>query len=310
MGCNHEFRNVGFHTKQMACKHCGYPMPLAVAPTQVLKISNDIDPAAKTMNEVMVVPKDGIQFCYLPILRGFTEVSMLHGLAKSYGAVIAGGYAKFCASPTEFPHKTSDVDIFPGKASDASKIVEELKERGFVLASESAYSFTMDPPPMTKTDTTESIRWKSYRNHVQIIKSDFLGNKGWRGVGEFEGFEDLARQVLSTFDTPIVRVAIVGPDKVIADARFWQDEVERKMTIEGFRNASFLFHRISKYAAHGYQFDEGSIVAMYEAHCKTDAQREVAPALKDKLAKIKSSPKSQAKQYKNEDSGAGVTYND
>lgn len=269
--CVHKYVNVGFHHERLACKHCDLDKP---SPHQTAW------PSPPREDEVVALPPQDIRFVEVPLLRGFSEVSALFELSRRHDAVIAGGYARFCASPRVQPRRTDDLDVFPGRVESARGLVVELRERGFSVAKDTPFSTTLRPPSEHPGDTPESMRWKTFRKQVQVIKVGFVG-KGWRGVGEFHGLKDLARQVLSTFDMSVVRAAIIAPDIVIADEAFWRDERDRRMRIDGFRNASFLLHRLAKYRQRGYHCNAQEVQDLYRSHANGD----VHPATVDEVCR-------------------------
>jgi len=48
----------------------------------------------------------------LPVLRGITELEPIWDAVYNNGGVIAGGYARYCLSPTKNPAPASDIDVF------------------------------------------------------------------------------------------------------------------------------------------------------------------------------------------------------
>jgi hypothetical protein len=272
--CKHKYVNAGFNEIRLVCSLCDQPLPSQKTP----------------FPDVMAIPPANINYVRLPMLRGFSEVRELFSIAKRYCAVIAGGYGKYCASPTADAKKSQDLDIFPGRTGDAKKLAMELVERGFSVVKETDFSYTLNPPEITKRETPQTMVWKTFRNPVQIVKSDFLGSKGWRGVDGFSGFEDLAERVLSTFDLTIVRVAIIGAESVLADARFWEDEVAARLRVEGFRNQRFLYHRLAKYGSRGYTFDPKQVLALFDSSAILPEQKAWRPIVESQLQKVASNP--------------------
>lgn len=280
-GCWHVYVDMGFQHSKLVCRHCD-------------KTKEEIERPKPADPEVTVLPPRP-SFQKLPILRGFNEVSALFHLAAKFDAVIAGGYGRYCASPRkdrpegpssseEGTEKESDVDVFPSTSDGCSSLVSALIERKFFVMMDTPYSVTLGHPNFQCGMPFELARWYNVPTPVQIVRPDHLGNKGWRGIGKWRTHEDLAEEVLSTFDMPICRAAIVGPEEVVADVRFWKEESDAFVNIEGFRNLSFLYSRLSKYRARGYKADIGRIFALYKDHAAKvhdlDKQQEVENMLK------------------------------
>jgi len=61
-----------------------------------------------------------VPYATVPVLRGFTEIELLWSLAQEHGAVICGGYARYCASPRKNPVPATDVDLFPNRTARMS----------------------------------------------------------------------------------------------------------------------------------------------------------------------------------------------
>lgn len=255
--------------------------------------------------DACVLPPKNIEYVKIPLQRGMTEIRHIWRLAKNYSAVIAGGYAKYCAARfvdrrSRLESGMQDLDIFPGRTQDAKGLSDEFMRRGYTLKGESEYSFTLLPPLIRNDDDPEVSSFKQYRNPIQVIKSSFLGNNGWRGVGTYNGFQELAVQVLSTFDMTIVRAAILDEETVLVDSRFWKDESENRINIEGFRNLKFLYHRIAKYASRRYKLNFDEIISLL-------AQTQLSEAKKQEvittLNKIMKNPGRATGTYMNADSG-------
>jgi hypothetical protein len=83
----------------------------------------------------------------IPLKRGFTEIQKLYDLAQEHGAVICGGYARYCASPlpTAKVKTAGDCDLFPKTPEATDKIKDALIAMGFEIRHENHISITLRP---------------------------------------------------------------------------------------------------------------------------------------------------------------------
>ena len=285
MSCKHDFANVGFCIEKLVCIHCDMGKKEF---DEYLKQKQNKD---QLCQDTTVLPSDNMVLKRIPLSRGFSEISRIFHLSKKYDAVIAGGYARYCASPNSYIDKKSDVDIFPSDNEGGKKIVSSLCENGFLVMQESKFSYTLVPPVVDiKNIKIEHIGWNSLPvKYVQVVKSDQLGKDGWKGIGQWKGREELAKEVLSTFDMTISRAAIIGPETALVDSSFWEDEKRKRINILGFKNLSFLYSRLAKYASRGYSIDIGSTYSLYLNNAENHSI-EKKQEVKRMLVKIRNNP--------------------
>lgn len=243
------------------------------------------------------IGQDPLVTCKLPILRGFSEIKRIFDIATQHKAVIAGGYAHFCATPRPFVYDNlvyagqvpssiapSDIDVF---AIDAAAVVADFAKAGFSPGRESAFSITLDPvtPDKDMLKLASGPAWArlgASRMKIQVVKFGEIyasaAEDRWDvmlGVQtpQAESLEDMARKVLASFDFSIVKVAILDSDTIIADHRFWDHELENKFVVDCFKSGPYLCQRLAKYRRRGYDFDADAVIAFYERSAITEAQK-------------------------------------
>jgi hypothetical protein len=239
--CLHpRFVNAGFAISKMACADCGMlqedirsEMELALALAEANEPSFQHDMTA-------------IRLAKIPVLRGFGEISALCSVAAEHGAVVAGGFARFCCSPSLEPGQPNDIDVFPPDAAAAKGVAAAVMERGFRKMHESAFSVSLrHSSPGMLLERPETARWATTRT-IQVIKPE--------AIAKAYGIDpSSAGDVIRSFDSPIVRVAILDHETALADERFWKSELSRDAVFEGMRSIGQLACRVVKYRKKGYQ---------------------------------------------------------
>jgi hypothetical protein len=178
-------------------------------------------------------------FITVPLLRGFTEIRPVFGLAQAHGAVICGGYARYCASLRRVPEKPGDVDLFPQSDKAHEGLLAELLDIGYMVQHENDVSITMrNPDPATLKD----IRW-AYTPTIQIIKPVIEGAIVTVGTVE---------DILNNFDFTVVRAAILDEDSVLVDENFVGDERHKQLVFKNIHCPVSSMIRAMKYAKKGY----------------------------------------------------------
>lgn len=133
-----------------------------------------------------------MSFVRVSVHRGTAEIVEFLGMAERHGAVIAGGYPRYCCSPRPDPVKAGDVDFFPKTDEGLKGLSAELLALGYVLAHENHVS-------LTYRYEGEDLRWK-LKPVPQVIKPVREGKiVTWGSVEE----------ILENFDFSVVRVALV-----------------------------------------------------------------------------------------------------
>lgn len=173
----------------------------------------------------------------LPVLRGFTEISLLWELAQKHGSMVCGGYARYCLSAEAKPHPANDVDLFPQSSEGTTALIAELKDIGFKVKHENEISVTF-----VRLDEHANPIWKICPI-IQVIKPVLKG--AIVTVGEM-------RDVLDNFDFTIVRAALVSPTEGIADADFPADDHDHKLRLKNIHCPISSLMRCIKYSKKGY----------------------------------------------------------
>lgn len=166
--------------------------------------------------------------------RGFTEIQKVFTLIQGLG-FIAGGYARYCASPKGSPFPTRDLDIFPYREDYG---FEELKKKftdlGFKVHHENdvSYTFSSNHPEGYEECPT-----------IQLIKPNKNGRLLTYGNPE---------EILSNFDFTVTRAAIISQSEVLVDDDFEQDELQDKLAIKNIHCPVSSLMRANKYSRKGY----------------------------------------------------------
>jgi hypothetical protein len=174
----------------------------------------------------------------IPLRRGFIEIQPLFALCQSVGAVICGGYARYCASPrpTAKVIPALDVDLFPHNEAATAKLQDALKAMGFEIRHENHVSITLKIPKGKKREL----------GHIptpQIIKPVVEGRIVTLGTTE---------EILENFDFTIVRAAIISPTEIMVDEDFEKDEENGLLRLKNIHCPVSSLLRCCKYARKGY----------------------------------------------------------
>ena len=177
-------------------------------------------------------------FKTIPILRGFSEISVIYELAVKHDCVICGGYPRYCASPrkTSRVKPASDVDLFPKSEQACDNILNALKGLGYAVKHENHISYTLTP----RKDKRKEL---NYIPTPQIIKPIIEGRVVTLGTTE---------EILRNFDFTIVRAAIVSPTEVMVDEDFEEDELNNILHLKNIHCPISSLLRCCKYAKKGY----------------------------------------------------------
>lgn len=176
-------------------------------------------------------------FVQLPILRGFSEISLLWEIAQRHSAMVCGGYARYCASQLAHPPAASDVDLFPQSETSHEALIAEIKAIGFEVKHENEISVTFK-----RLEEHADPRWIICPT-IQIIKPVLEGAIVTVGVME---------EILNNFDFTIVRAAILNPSTVLADADFVEHDKSYKLCLKNIHCPVSSLMRCIKYSKKGY----------------------------------------------------------
>jgi hypothetical protein len=187
--------------------------------------------------------KDIDGFIKLPILRGFTEIVPLYEAVTKINCLIAGGYARYCASPGRSVIKASDIDLFPQDKEAYEKLYTLLViKMQFGIKHENGVSITLAHTPFTELAGNNDPRWGTMPT-IQIIKPVEEGHIV--SVGDIE-------TILNNFDFSIVRAAIISPTECLVDANFEEDEYYNFLRIKNIHCPISSSLRFMKYTRKGY----------------------------------------------------------
>lgn len=175
-------------------------------------------------------------FKVLPIKRGTESIQALFGEIQKCKAVIAGGYARYCLSPSANPVPAKDIDIFMSNtdANLVNKLSESIQHLGHLKIFESELAITFSENPQ-----------------IQIIKPRI--EKNFVTCGSIE-------EILSNFDFSICRAALTSLTEGLVDEHFESDELARRLQIKFIHNPVVEVTRFIKYGKKGYKFENSEIV--------------------------------------------------
>jgi hypothetical protein len=132
-----------------------------------------------------------MSFVRIPVHRGISDITEFLAMAEKHGAVIAGGYARYCCSPKKDPMSAGDVDFFPKTEASLTGLCADLERVGFTKKHENHVSITYG-------FDGEDLRWK-LKPVPQVIKPVREGKIVTWGTVE---------EILENFDFTVVRVAL------------------------------------------------------------------------------------------------------
>lgn len=186
-------------------------------------------------------------FVKLPIVRGFTEIYPLYCLCLQHGAVIAGGYARYCCSPIGNPAKPGDCDVFPKTEEANTAIVEQLKAWGFEVKYDNDMAVSLRP-------NAESKDKLAGYPEIQVIKPMVEGSIVTTGTTE---------EILSNFDFSITRAAIVSERECLVDEHFAEDEKDKLLRLLNIHCPISSMLRCCKYTNKGYRIRAGEALKLF-----------------------------------------------
>lgn len=190
----------------------------------------------------------------IPLKRGFTEIAPFYDLCQQHGAVICGGYARYCASPRPTPKvvPADDCDIFPLSEDATTYLQADLAAMGYEVRHENHVSITMRPTDAKK----DELAWLPT---PQIIKPVVEGRIVTTGTTDV---------ILENFDFTIVRAAIISPTECMVDEDFESDELHGVLRLKNIHCPISSLLRCCKYARKGYflrPFEALKLFADWEA---------------------------------------------
>lgn len=199
---------------------------------EILKDTNETVEKPEEKKKPIYQSQDG--FVKVPLLRGFTEIAKLYDFITPYGAVICGGYARYCASPRlNDITPAGDVDIYCFTEKVYEVLDKELKKH-LTVKWENDISITF-------VKTKEGLF--AYCPIIQLIKPVLEGRVVSVGTEE---------DILSNFDFTVIRTCIISPTEVLADADFLHDEEKKILRLKNIHCPVSSTLRCMKYSGKGY----------------------------------------------------------
>lgn len=179
----------------------------------------------------------------LPIKNEPDKFREIASLIEGTGCFVAGGAARFAASPNDKPARYSDVDLFAPNADCVAKMHAKLLTIAY-LKSETPLSYLF-------------AYMSGGVTHFNLIR-EFCGTP---------------ETVIEKFDFSVARAVIVG-DKVLVDPDFEQDEQDRKLRVKFVVCPISTMYRAAKYQAKGYKFPLREMLRLFnEWQDRDDAYR-------------------------------------
>lgn len=192
----------------------------------------------------------------MPVLRKTCELFELFPIIKELGGFIAGGYARWCASPNPglIP---KDMDIFVPSEGVEDDILSALNELDYQMYfdNKSTYNFCLpEYSAAVRSMDYGVIFGEEFRNSfkVQVIK--------WKEELDFTSLEKL----LDHFDFSIIRCGFLDDNTILADPDFWKDETMKFLRIKHIHCPVGTMIRAMKYKVKGYTFEPVDIVKLME----------------------------------------------
>lgn len=182
----------------------------------------------------------------VPIYRGFYEIKKVFEIINPLGAIICGGYARYCASNHKNPLVGADVDVY----CPSDEVFETLKT-----------IFTVQHKLEVKHENEMALTFKktteghlAHTPIIQLIKPIKEGRVV--AVGSME-------DILSNFDFTVVRAGIINDHECMVDADFLHDEERRILRLKNIHCPISSTLRCMKYAAKGYWLPPFQCLALF-----------------------------------------------
>lgn len=177
--------------------------------------------------------------------RGIYEIEKLYNIVSTFGGIIAGGYARYCASPRKNPMPSNDIDVFFPSHILYAAFINKYKRTFFYNCNklyESSSAITISP-----TNSSEF----SHIRKIQFINPQFSGLN--------------ILDCINYFDFTICRAAILDLDTIIVDDNFIDHEINNVLIAKFIKNPIGFFSRLLKYNSMGYNIPPSEILKMFEA---------------------------------------------
>jgi len=178
----------------------------------------------------LLVELESQGFTITEVRREHEAVAVLAELATQNGASIAGGYARYVASPNDKPVPASDLDFFFEHESGFDHTLGVLQMAGYKQVRNNPMCLTL------KNEDAEGL----YRDisSIQLIRPSVLCGK--------------PLEIISQFDFSISRAVILTGSQVLVDIDFLKDEQAKRLRIKHVACPISGMLRCIKYGGKGY----------------------------------------------------------
>ncbi len=184
----------------------------------------------------------------VPSKRGIYEITELYKLVNTYGGMICGGYARYCASPHKSPVPADDVDVFfPTQSLYDAFINDEIKYKhdssnpnGMWSAKESSTGYTFVPSAENRF---------SQLKQIQFLKPEFSGSDVY--------------STINRFDLSIIRAGFLDLNTIIVDPDFMKDESNYNLRIKRIQTPLGTLSRLMKYSNCGYKISPEEMIKSF-----------------------------------------------
>jgi hypothetical protein len=161
--------------------------------------------------------------------RGFEELQKFWPVIESMDVVIAGGFARYCASEANPVADPGDLDIFTFTQDAFDALVGLIKACGVTKNNQTEMAITFNPGQSGLFATNRPI---------QVV----------RPVKDVSKPED----ILVRFDISAVRAAILSPSEILIDRDFQSAERDKKIVFKNIISPISALYRLGKYSQKGY----------------------------------------------------------
>lgn len=182
-------------------------------------------------------------FKTMPVVRGFDAVRALYEHIGDIG-IIAGGYARYCMSPTHDPAPAQDVDVFATTVENY-EVLRESFEGHLRRKRETTFAVTYE--------TTDRGKF-AYAPLLQLVKPLTRGRVV--SVGTVD-------DIIGNFDFTVVRAAITSPTEGRVDDQFEEDEKAKRLRLKNIHCPISSTLRCIKYSQRGYKLQAMDTLALF-----------------------------------------------
>lgn len=181
------------------------------------------------------------------VKRGWARLEELFELIHNYG-YIAGGMARYVASPNDLTALAEDVDIFCREEKSFDIIKALLLSRKYSkLEFENELVCNIFFKPHCTYGTGDDLK-------VQIIKPRSQGKLNTFGTEE---------EILNNFDYPVTKALINNSNSVMVHKGFSEDEITKTLHLLNINCPIAAISRMVKYAGKGYKISMREIIKVF-----------------------------------------------